>query len=82
MFERWLHKRSVSVIHKSDMTKILKDLGLYEDVKAGELNCSLCNETISVDNIECIFMRDGKIKFCCRVNQCYEKLFDTAGEAQ
>ncbi len=82
MLERWLHKRSVPVIHGSDLTKVLKDIGLYEKVKAGEVNCSLCDETISEENIEFMFMRDGKIQFCCSVNRCFDKLFSTAEEVQ
>lgn len=71
MLKRWLQRKSVHAIHKRDLDSILKDFGLFNKILEGSLCCSICNKIITLENLQCIFMEENKIKFCCNNIDCY-----------
>ena len=79
MLTRWLQRKSVHAIHKRDLDSILKDLGLFNKILESSLFCSICNKLITLENLQCIFMEENKIKFCCNNFDCYECVISKRG---
>lgn len=72
MLERWLHREKVPAIHERDLEPIISELGLYEKISRGELYCSICKASLTLDTIGCIYMQKEEIKICCNKSSCYE----------
>lgn len=76
MFERWLQRDKVHAIHEKDMEKVIRELGLSENILSGELLCSECGKQINIESIQCIYMQDEDLKICCNGTDCYKSLMD------
>ena len=66
--------RSVSVVikavHDSDLEKVLRKLGLYERLTRGELRCSICNRTLTMENLGGLYKEGGEVKLVCNSIKC------------
>lgn len=71
MLKRWLKREKVHAIHKRDLESILKDLGLLDKILAGSLSCTICGKLITIDTLQCLFLEENQIKFCCTNIECY-----------
>lgn len=74
MLRRWLHREKVRAIHEHDLERIVKELGLLDNLIAGSLVCSMCGSPLSLDTIQCLYMEENEVKFCCTRTNCYERL--------
>jgi hypothetical protein len=72
MMKRWSQKDQISAIHRRDMELILRDLGVLDQITAGEVRCSECSQIITVDSIQCLFMEEGQLRVCCKNVACYK----------
>lgn len=72
MLERWINRKKIPAIHERDIESIIRDLGLYDKIAMGEVNCSICGEKIRMDNILGIYMEEEEIILCCDKGQCCE----------
>jgi len=74
MQKRWLKRENVHAIHKRDLETILKDLRLYEKILSESVSCSICGSPINLGNLQCLFMEENQIKFCCTNLKCYNTI--------
>ena len=65
---------SIKAVLDDDFVNLLKRLGKYDSIIAGEEKCFFCNTILSLDNITMVFPRDNKVCFCCDKTACTEKL--------
>ena len=72
MLERWIHRTKIHAIHERDIESIIRDLGLYDKIAVGEVNCSICGKKIRMDNILSIYMEEEEIMLCCDSGECCE----------
>lgn len=82
MLRRWLHREKVHAIHERDLERILKGLGLLDELIAGSLVCSICGSPLSLDTIQCLYMEETQIKLCCTRIDCYERLLLEKGQLE
>ena len=80
MLRRWLQREKVHAIHERDLESILMGLGLLDELSGGSLACSMCGLPLTLDTIQCMYMDENKIKFCCTRIDCYERLFLEKGQ--
>jgi len=67
-------KKEILAFHQQDMEKILKNLGLWEDLISGKLRCNICNVEIDKNNLACIYPLDEEIKICCSNLNCLNRV--------
>ena len=64
-------KVTVRAIHDVDLVRVLRRLGLYEDVAGGRCRCFACGRRITPEDIGGLFKgRDGKVNFVCSGVRC------------
>ena len=64
----------INCVHDDDLEKLLKSLGVYDDVISERYNCLFCQKTITIDNLDSIVPHEGKIQFTCDKDECHKKL--------
>ena len=64
----------INCVHDDDLEKLLKSLGVYEDVVLGNFNCLFCQKTITMENIDAIVPYEGTVQFTCDCEECHKKL--------
>lgn len=74
MLRKWIRQEKVHAIHARDIEGALKELGLLDQLAAGELTCALCGQPISINDIQCLFMQDDRIKVCCKGPDCFQRV--------
>lgn len=79
MLERSLQREKVHAIHKRDLESVLRDLGLLDELLAGSLSCYICGAPISLDTLQCLFMKDEQIRLCCTKIECYQRVLSERG---
>lgn len=67
-------KSKVKAVHDDDLPLLLESLGILEKVQKGEVNCVYCGNTVNLDNLEAIFLKNKEIKFVCSKPICISKL--------
>ena len=67
-------KKEVEAIHKHDVEKLLKNLGLFEKFKSGNIGCQFCKDAIEESNFGAIFPSGQNILFSCSKLECMTKL--------
>lgn len=82
MLRRWLQREKVHAIHERDLETILGDLGLLDQISAGELRCSVCGSPLSLRTIQCLYMEEDKIRLCCTAASCYQRLLLEKGQLE
>ncbi len=60
----------VKAIHDTDLERVLKKLGLYEKLVAGELRCSICGRLLTLENLGGIYRENGEVKLVCNKIEC------------
>lgn len=69
-------KERIPAVSDKDIKKLLGSLGLLEDLKRRSMLCSICEETLSLENIGCIYPTEHEIKLCCDSLKCLQKAID------
>ena len=69
-------KENIKVVHDNDLNKLLKSLGIYDEVINGHKKCKFCGDIIDLNNLETIFPESGDIKFNCNKSSCLSRLYD------
>ncbi len=67
-------KKEVEAIHKHDLEELLKNFGLLEEFKNGNIKCQFCRDTIGEKNFGAIFPSGEDILFSCSKLECMTKL--------
>jgi hypothetical protein len=74
MLRRWVDQESIHAIHQKDLKNALKDLGVLDDIAKGSKRCFHCGKIINLEEIACLFMREGQVNFCCSDPNCFEEV--------
>lgn len=69
-----MKNNQMKAVYDNDLEKLLKSLGVYEEVVAGKYNCLFCDNTITVENIDSIVPHEQSIRFTCDNPSCHSKL--------
>lgn len=76
-FVNWLgallsrfRQTEISLIEDSDLIKLLKDSGQFDDLLAGKLICSRCGRVLTRDNLGGFIVTDGEYQFVCNSQPC------------
>jgi len=72
MSRRWLQRESIHAVHKRDLESVLRDLGLLENLQAGLMSCVICGNPLTIDSVQCLFLREDQIGMCCTNTECYQ----------
>jgi hypothetical protein len=64
------NSQKISAVFDKDLEKVLKGLGLYDQLVAGEIKCVFCGDVVTLSNLEFIFSKNGKIVISCNSNKC------------
>ena len=69
-----IQKKSIEAVHKHDLYQLLKNLGLFDEFKKGNIKCQFCQDQINEKNFGAIFPLTEKIYFSCSKLECITKL--------
>jgi hypothetical protein len=72
-------RRPLKAVHDTDLENVLTRLGLLESLKEGKLQCGICGNVVTVDDLRCIYPDATKIKVCCGRPECFERAFAKTG---
>jgi hypothetical protein len=62
--------KSITVVHDDDVEDLLKSIGEYHHVMAGNARCSLCDRRIGISDIHTIYPDSGGVKYVCNDPAC------------
>jgi len=63
-------KIEVKAVYDQDLEQVLKQLGIFDKLIAGEVNCAVCKSHVDLDNLGAIFPRGEDIKVSCDNDKC------------
>jgi len=61
----------IKAVYDSELQSFLEKLGLWEDMKNGQLRCSFCNCVLTFANFGGIYKENGQLKPFCQKTECY-----------
>lgn len=68
-----LVKEKIPAVADKDLRRLLKGLGLLENLEKHSILCSICEKTLSLKNIGCLYPSESEIKLCCDNLKCLQK---------
>jgi len=72
--EPQVNKKTLRVVHDDDLEALLRGLGLFGDLMNGLVQCSLCKQTVTWDNLHSLFPDSGAVKVSCSRPECIKQL--------
>ncbi len=60
----------INAVLDEDLEIILELKGILEDLKNGMIDCFVCGEKLSLQNIGAIHIINGETKLCCDDEEC------------
>ena len=72
-----MQKQEKTTIHamlKKNLRSYLKSVGLWSDLETGRLNCKICADNLTLDNIGAIYFRDNRPILSCKKPSCYHNM--------
>jgi len=60
--DKFASSLNVVAIHEVDLEKALRRLDIYQKIINGTMNCMICEEPVSMENLEALMRVNGKIK--------------------
>lgn len=69
-----LNNGEEKAVFDSELEKLLKSLGVYEDFIANKKGCEFCGNIVSEKNLSDIFPFDHRVCFCCNEKKCVDAL--------
>lgn len=75
-----MKKSKMKAIHDQDLERVLKDLGVYDDIISKRKKCKFCECDITLDNLQGLFPESGDIKLICSNVECLRKAYEFLGE--
>lgn len=58
-------KHNIKAVQEQDLEHYLKSLGVLDSINSGEVLCQFCGNKITLDTIEAIAPKEGRIVFTC-----------------
>lgn len=74
-----MKNNQMKAVHDNDLEKLLKSLGVYEDVVNGKYHCLFCNNVITAENIDSIVPHEQSVQFTCDNPLCHSRLIGWEG---
>ena len=75
-------KVKIKAVHDADLNSFLKKLGLLEDLRIGQLRCSLCDCILTFDNFGGVYKKNGQLKPICQKTECYLEMLKCKNAAR
>ena len=69
-------QKPLRAVHDADLEGVLRNLGLLESLRQGQLQCGVCGNRVTLETLRCIYPEGTKIKVCCDRPECFEKAFE------
>lgn len=66
-----MKERIVKAVHEYDLEDFLQSAGLLQDLRNGDLRCSICGETLALRDIAKFVIRGGSVGVVCHQSSCY-----------
>lgn len=63
-------KVEIKAVYDEDLGRILENLGILDQLIAGELKCAVCGCQVDLDNLGTIFPYDDKVGVSCDNDRC------------
>ena len=73
---KYMDGSEMKAILDQDFENLLRKLNVYDEVIAGNIHCSFCDDIV---NISMVFPQNGKVGFCCNKKNCVDKLLKQRG---
>lgn len=69
--KRWLTRTEIKAVHPLHIEKVLRHIGLWDSLIAGNLKCAFCDATVHTSTIGCIVKQGGEFRVACSQLECY-----------
>jgi hypothetical protein len=69
-----IRKHVIHAVHDLDLDELLRNLGLLEPLKNGELRCNICGCQVNRKNLGCLYPNENDVRICCIKLSCLEKV--------
>lgn len=69
-----MHTKKIKAVFEPELEKILRQLGIWDKLQNHELKCSLCGDSITLNNLQYIFPHKNRILVGCGKAMCVEKI--------
>lgn len=66
--------KELKAVHMADLASMLGRHGQLDDFENGRIACTVCADTITLDNVGSLRIVDGKLVFACRNISCYDEI--------
>ncbi len=69
-----METKKIKVVFEPELEKVLRQLNIWDELQNNELKCSLCGDTVTLENLQYIFPHKNKILVACNKPACIEKM--------
>lgn len=68
--KRWRKRITVNAVHDEDLERVLRDLGIFDDLVSGRLRCRNCDCVVGLSNLGAVLAEDGAVRVACMEKAC------------
>jgi hypothetical protein len=69
-------KEALHAVYDDDLMELLEHLGVARRFEQGRLNCAVCGDVITWDNLNGLFPEGGQVKVGCTRPACVSELVE------
>ena len=66
-------RQKMKVVHENDVISLFTSLKIFDKIEKGEIKCSNCNGTITIENFGFLTYKGGSIHLICNKLDCIHK---------
>jgi Ni,Fe-hydrogenase maturation factor len=66
-----MSRRTIYSVHDLDLEATLRELRVLEKIENKEIKCSICDQTITMENIGMLKVGEGSVEVCCQKIECF-----------
>lgn len=63
-------RANVKAVWDSDLVRLLKSVGLFDTLAAGDLRCAICGRQVDLDNFGALFSDSDDVRAACDDLRC------------
>jgi len=75
-----MEKKRIRAVHEQDLEELVKNLGLEDRIRAGDISCAICKNKIDLDNLGAIVPSGKTILLICEKDDCLKKALEKYGK--
>jgi len=79
--KRWRDRTIIRAVHDDDLEQVLRDLGLFSTVVAGEVDFAVCGNPVNLSSVGCVFSKHGEVRVACYQEKCCAVAVATRSDA-